>query len=197
MSRFEKKSYALLSLAALLAMLSLTAAVARAPSSAKQAAAKVERVANVEVSQTLEDRKLAMPVKGVQPGAIRDNFEEGRGKRKHEAIDIFAPRGTPVVAVDDGRIAKLFTSVAGGLTVYQFDPSERFIYYYAHLDGYADELKEGIPVKRGELIGYVGTSGNAPKATPHLHFTIFRATPDKKWWKGEAINPYPFLARAE
>ena len=177
MSAFEKRSYALLTLATLLAAVSLSAVKA-------------------DVSAPLEGRKLAMPVKGVKPGDIRDNFEEGRGKRKHEAIDILAPRGTPVLAVDDGRVAKLFTSAAGGLTVYQFDSSERFIFYYAHLDRYADGLKEGTPVKRGDLVGYVGTSGNAPKDTPHLHFTIFRATPDKKWWKGEAINPYPFLARA-
>ena len=104
-----------------------------------------------------------------------------------------APRGTPVVAAGDGRVAKLFTSAAGGITLYQFDPEERFAYYYAHLDRYAEGIKEGLVLKRGDLVGYVGTSGNAPPNAPHLHFTIFRLGPDKKWWKGTAVNPFPFL----
>jgi len=143
----------------------------------------------------LEHRNLAIPVQGVKAKELRDNFEEGRGKRRHDAIDILAPRGTPVLAVGDGRIAKLFTSAAGGLTIYQFDADERFTYYYAHLDRYAEGIKAGMPVKRGDVIGYVGTTGNAPKNTPHLHFAIFRLGPEKQWWKGIALNPYPVLAR--
>ena len=67
------------------------------------------------------------------------------------------------------------------------------IYYYAHLDGYASGVSEGKLVKRGEVIGYVGTTGNAPANSPHLHFAIAILPPTKEWWKGEAINPYPIL----
>jgi peptidoglycan LD-endopeptidase LytH len=195
---FAVKSLVLATLAAALATVSLTIAGTR-PGTVAAAAAPAARIQTPPPQDdhaTLVARKLLMPVQGVKAADIRDNFEEGRGKRRHEAIDILAPRDTPVLAVDDGRIGKLFRSLAGGITIYQFDPSERFIYYYAHLERYADGVKEGKPVKRGEVIGYVGTSGNAPKNTPHLHFTIFRATAEKKWWKGEAINPYPYLAAA-
>jgi murein DD-endopeptidase MepM/ murein hydrolase activator NlpD len=142
----------------------------------------------------LSRHKLLIPVEGVPRAALRDNFDEGRPGHKHEALDILAPRGTPVVAAGDGRVAKLFRSVAGGITVYQFDSDERFVYYYAHLDRYAEGLKEGAPLKRGDLVGYVGTTGNAPKNTPHLHFAIMRMGPEKRWWKGTAVDPYPFLA---
>jgi murein DD-endopeptidase MepM/ murein hydrolase activator NlpD len=104
-----------------------------------------------------------------------------------------APRRTPVVAAQNGRIEKLFTSKAGGLTIYQFDPSETFSYYYAHLDGYAPGLHEGQTVQRGEVLAYVGSTGNASADAPHLHFAIFRLTPERRWWKGEPINPYPVL----
>lgn len=135
-----------------------------------------------------------MPVRGLGPDALRDTFDETRGtERKHEAIDILAPRGTPVVAVDDGTVAKLFESKAGGLTVYQFDPTVQYAYYYAHLDRYAAGLAEGNSLERGEVIGYVGTTGNAPKDTPHLHFAIFRLDADKRWWKGVPINPFALL----
>jgi murein DD-endopeptidase MepM/ murein hydrolase activator NlpD len=104
-----------------------------------------------------------------------------------------APRRTPVVAAQDGRIVKLFTSKAGGLTIYQFDPSGTFSYYYAHLDGYAPGLHEGQTVQRGELIAYVGSTGNASADAPHLHFAIFVLGPRKEWWKGTPVNPLPFL----
>ena len=137
---------------------------------------------------------LLLPVQGVSAQQLTDTFHETRGgNRPHEALDIIAPRGAPVLATDDGRIVKLFKSVPGGLTIYQFDPSESFAYYYAHLDGYATGVAEGKQVKRGELIGYVGTTGNANPATPHLHFAIFELGPEKRWWKGKAINPYPLL----
>lgn len=146
----------------------------------------------------LKTRSLLIPVRGVDASQLRDNFSEMRGNRVHEAIDIPAPRGTPVVAVDDGVIEKLFTSAQGGLTVYEFDRDRAFCYYYAHLDRYADGLKEGMAVKKGDVIGYVGTSGNAPPGTPHLHFTIFKLGPEKQWWKGTAVNPFPLwvVARA-
>ncbi len=137
---------------------------------------------------------LLIPVAGVKANQLSDTFIQARGAgRAHDAIDILAPRGTPVRAVDDGKVVKLFNSKPGGLTVYQFDPGEKFAYYYAHLDRYAPGLAEGQQLKRGELVGYVGSSGNANPAAPHLHFAIFVLGPEKHWWQGTAINPYPFL----
>lgn len=144
----------------------------------------------------LAARPLIVPVAGVPPAALMDNYEQDRGGRKHEAIDIVAPRGTPVYAVDDGRLVKLFGSVPGGLTVYQFDPAGQLAYYYAHLDRYAQGLQEGATLRRGDLVGYVGTSGNASPDTPHLHFAVFRLGPQRLWWKGEPVNPYPALRGA-
>ena len=140
----------------------------------------------------LGGRNLAFPLKGHE-GALRDNFDERRGKSAHEALDIMAPRGTPVLAVEDGKIAKLFTSKQGGLTIYQFDPSETYAYYYAHLERYADGIKEGMMLRRGQVVGYVGSSGNASPDGPHLHFAIFRLTPEKRWWEGAPVNPFPVL----
>lgn len=138
--------------------------------------------------------QLLIPVAGISVSALKDTFNEARSpERRHEAIDILAPKGTPVLAVADGKIAKLFNSKPGGLTIYQFDTSERFAYYYAHLDRYAADVKEGMTLKRGDLVGYVGTSGNADSKTPHLHFAIFALGPEKQWWKGSPINPYPLL----
>lgn len=137
---------------------------------------------------------LLTPVAGVKPAQISDTYDQPRGsERRHEALDITAPIGTPVVAVADGRIAKLFNSKPGGLTIYQFDPAEKYAYYYAHLDRYATALKEGQQVKRGEVIGYVGASGNANPAAPHLHFAMFELGPEKNWWQGKPVNPYPLL----
>ncbi len=116
-----------------------------------------------------------------------------RGTVRHEAIDIMAPRGTPARAVVSGVIAKLFLSKPGGNTVYLFDERQEFCYYYAHLDRYAASLHEGQHVAPGEVIGYVGSTGNASPAAPHLHFTIYRLGPAKHWWQGTAINPYPYL----
>lgn len=138
-------------------------------------------------------RAMIVPVAGVARSALRDMFHETRGNRRHEAIDILAPIGTPVIATDDGVVKKLFTSKPGGLTVYQFDPDERFCYYYAHLDRYAPGLHEGQLLRRGEVLGYVGTTGNAGN-TPHLHFALIRLDQDRRWWKGTYVNPYPFLA---
>ncbi len=140
------------------------------------------------------ERQLLIPVAGVEAAALKDTFHEARGSDHfHEAIDILAPKGTQVFAVADGKIAKLFNSKPGGVTVYQFDDSEKFTYYYAHLDRYAPSLKEGMRVKRGDLMGFVGTTGNADPQTPHLHFAIFALGVKKEWWKGSAINPYPML----
>jgi murein DD-endopeptidase MepM/ murein hydrolase activator NlpD len=139
---------------------------------------------------------LLLPVAGIRADQLTDTFNDTRdGTRRHEALDIMAPRGTPVLAASDGTVAKLFTSVAGGLTVYEFDPTGTYAYYYAHLDRYAPGLANGKPLKRGEVIGYVGSTGNASPDAPHLHFAIFVLGPEKQWWKGTAIDPYPLLAR--
>jgi peptidoglycan LD-endopeptidase LytH len=142
----------------------------------------------------LSARKLTIPVLGFPADKLVRSYHEDRsGHREHEAIDILAPRNTPVVAVEDGTVAKLFNSKAGGLTVYQFDPGQQYTYYYAHLERYADGIKEGDRVRRGQVLGYVGTSGNAPKDTPHLHFAVYRLTSDKHWWEGTPIDPYDIL----
>ncbi len=138
--------------------------------------------------------QLLIPVAGITANALQDTFNDGRSpERRHEAIDLLAPNGTPVFAVADGTIAKLFNSKPGGLTIYQFDTSQKLAYYYAHLDRYAADVKEGMTLKRGDLIGYVGTSGNADPNTPHLHFAVFVLGPEKQWWKGSPVNPYPLL----
>lgn len=142
----------------------------------------------------LRDRNLEMPVLGASRAALQASFGDARSdSRKHEAIDILASRGTPVVAVEDGTIAKLFLSDAGGITVYLFDPTTTYVYYYAHLDRYAAGLAEGARVTRGQVLGYVGVSGNAPKDTPHLHFAIFKLTESRKWWQGAPIDPFAVL----
>lgn len=142
----------------------------------------------------LATHHLVMPVEGVNAKDIQDTFTDARsGGRVHEATDIIAPRGTPVVATDDGIIKKLFTSVRGGLTIYQFDPTETYCYYYAHLDRYALEIQDNIAVHKGQVIAFVGSTGDAAEAGPHLHFEIMRLGPEKQWWKGTDINPYPLL----
>ena len=141
----------------------------------------------------LASRRLIVPIAGIPRRSLRDTFDERRGGGRHEAIDIAAPRGTPVVAVGDGRIVKLFDSVPGGRTIYQFDRDDVFAYYYAHLEGYAEGLREGNPVKRGDVLGYVGATGNAVYGAPHLHFAIFRLGPERLWWQGAPMNPYAYL----
>ena len=137
---------------------------------------------------------LLIPVAEVKASELSDTFNDARGGgRVHDAIDIMAPKGTAIFAVNDGKVVKLFNSKPGGLTIYQFDPGETHAYYYAHLDSYASNIKEGVMVKRGDVIGYVGSTGNASPEGPHLHFAIFVLGPEKKWWQGTAINPYPLL----
>jgi murein DD-endopeptidase MepM/ murein hydrolase activator NlpD len=137
---------------------------------------------------------LQIPVAGVRPEQLHDTFQAARSEgRSHDAIDIPAPRGTPVLAAADGRIVKLFQSVPGGTTIYQLDPDNRTIYYYAHLDRYADGLAEGQVVRRGEVIAYVGDTGNAGPGNTHLHFQIYRVADPKHFWTGENLNPYPLL----
>ena len=139
----------------------------------------------------LKAHRLLVPVSGIQTGNLVRSFADHRsGNRVHEAIDILAPRRTPVIAVEDGVLVKFFFSKAGGNTIYQFDPTSTYAYYYAHLDAYATGAKEGDRVKKGQVIGYVGTTGNAPPDTPHLHFAIFKLTEQKQWWKGTPIDPF-------
>ncbi len=137
---------------------------------------------------------LLLPVQGIQASQLRDTFTDARSEgRVHDAIDIMVGAGTPVLAVADGTVEKLFDSERGGLTIYQFEPSGRWCYYYAHLQRYADGLAEKQVIKRGDVIGYVGSTGNASADAPHLHFEVHVLGPEKQWWKGESINPYPLL----
>lgn len=149
-----------------------------------------------EDAERLHDRQLRVPVAGVRVEQVRDAFADGRGDRLHLAVDIMAPRGTPVLSADDGRIWKLRSNSLGGITVYATDPEERFVYYYAHLDGYRDGLLEGMTVQRGDTLGFVGTTGNAPPNVPHLHFQVARLGADRRWWTGTPIDPLPYLRAA-
>lgn len=144
-------------------------------------------------------RGIGLPVANLNEKDIHDSFNQSRngGERRHEATDIMAPKGTPVVAVETGVIAKLFTSRPGGLTVYQYDPDEKYVFYYAHLDRYVDGLREGMLVRRGQRIGYVGATGNADPNAPHLHFAILQMGPEKKWYGDtRPVDPYPLLMNA-
>ena len=136
---------------------------------------------------------LGMPVAGVDPRKLHSNFAQIRGDHTHEALDIMAPRGTEVRAVAGGPVIKLFTSKPGGLTAYQFDTARQWCYYYAHLDRYAPGLKEGVVLHTGDVLGYVGSTGDASAEAPHLHFAVFLLGPEKRWWQGTAVDPLPLL----
>jgi peptidoglycan LD-endopeptidase LytH len=138
---------------------------------------------------------LTIPVAGVKSEELLDTFNEMRGTRRHDALDIPAPRRTPVLSATAGRLLRLYTSQRGGLMIYAADSSERFILMYAHLDGYADRLTEGDTLRRGQVIGYVGTTGNAPPNLPHLHFAIARSSNVSRWWEGVPVDPLPLLRR--
>jgi len=140
----------------------------------------------------VQEQAITIPVAGIHRQQLVDTFSAARVGHRHDALDIMAQRGTPVVAAVDGTVRKLFTSRDGGLTIYEFDDAGAICYYYAHLDRYAD-VREGQRVRRGDLIGYVGSTGNAPRNSPHLHFAMFVLPSTKEWWKGDAINPYPIL----
>lgn len=136
--------------------------------------------------------RLIIPVQGVVRRDLADTWGHARSEgRAHEGIDILAPQGTPVLAVADGRIVRFFDSERGGVTIYQFDRTDRFVYYYAHLSARAAGLAEGDQVRQGRVIGYVGMTGNAP--IPHLHFEIQRLGPERRWWEADSMNPYPML----
>jgi murein DD-endopeptidase MepM/ murein hydrolase activator NlpD len=140
--------------------------------------------------------EMTPPISGLTLANLRDTFDEIHNGHRHEAIDIIEPRGTPVRAVVPGIIQKLFFSIPGGNTIYQFDEVGEYCYYYAHLDRYAEGLREGMSVQPGDIIGFVGSTGNADERTPHLHFAIFALGPEKRWSRGTAVNPYPGLVSA-
>jgi len=137
---------------------------------------------------------LSIPVMGIRPEQLRDTYDDPRSGHTHHAIDIMAPGGTPVVAAADGSILKLRTGGNGGITIYQLAPDGRTLYYYAHLQRYAAGIREGMPVQRGEVIAYVGDTGNAGRGNYHLHFSVGRLTDPRRWWESENTNPYPLLA---
>jgi murein DD-endopeptidase MepM/ murein hydrolase activator NlpD len=145
------------------------------------------------VESTAPGPAIASPIQGVKASELRDSFNEMHNGHRHEAIDISEPEGTPVRAVVNGTIQKLFFSKAGGNTIYEFDHASVYCYYYAHLERYSDGLHDGMPVSQGKVIGYVGASGNASPAAPHLHFAIYLLGPQKRWWEGTAKDPYPVL----
>jgi murein DD-endopeptidase MepM/ murein hydrolase activator NlpD len=165
-----------------------------AAAESRAAAAEAAAIeASMASAAELRGRRLEFPVEGIPRERLADTFDEPRTGHVHEAADIMAPRNTPVRAVEAGTISRLLSNPSGGITIYQLDPSERFIYYYAHLERYAEGLREGLKVDRGQVIGYVGTSGNAPKGAPHLHFAIFRVVDPRQWWGGAPVNPYLVL----
>jgi murein DD-endopeptidase MepM/ murein hydrolase activator NlpD len=138
---------------------------------------------------------LAIPVVGVRADQLTDTFTQARGAgRRHDAIDIMAAEGTPVIAAADGTIEKLFNSARGGITIYERSPDQKWMYYYAHLSAYAPGLAEGQQVKRGQVIARVGHTGDASAEGPHLHMAINTMAPGERWWQGTPINPYPQLA---
>lgn len=177
------------------------AIAAPSPIAAKHLAATVVTPAAPSTTTptiAIPEKGVMIPVAGIRHDQLRRDFDDNRGGgRRHEALDIRAPRGTPVVAAVDGTIRKLFTSKAGGLTIYQYDTKSELCYYYAHLDRYAANVREGMTVAKGDVIGYVGITGNAPPDAPHLHFGITVLPPTKEWWKGTAVDPYAMLVAAQ
>ena len=165
----------------------LAGAAAGAPAAATS-------VSSAETVDYLLARGIFIPVAGATLRQLHDTFDEGRdGGRVHRALDIIAPRGTPVLAADSGRILRISVSTLGGNTIYATDPLGRVVYYYAHLDGYQPGLAQGALVARGDTLGFVGTTGNAPRDAPHLHFQVMRMPLDGKYWDGDPINPYPLI----
>ena len=193
--------------AALAALLATTAACAgrgagrgagRTPPAAPARPAPAGRATlpppiSAEDAAYLRERRLVVPVAGARVERIADSFADGRsGGRLHLAVDILAPRGTAVLAADDGRIWRLRQGGIGGITIYATDPADRFVYYYAHLDRYRDGLAEGMAIVRGDTLGFVGTTGNAPADVPHLHFQVGVIGPDRRYWTGIPVDPLPF-----
>jgi murein DD-endopeptidase MepM/ murein hydrolase activator NlpD len=144
--------------------------------------------------ESLRARGLLVPVQGIAANRIPDTFDAPRdGARVHNAQDILAKRGTPVLAADDGAVLHVGKNALGGNVIWTTDPSRKFAFYYAHLERYAKGLHDGQQLSRGDVIGYVGTSGNAPKDTPHLHFQVVRIVSGKRYSDGPPVNPLPYF----
>jgi len=142
----------------------------------------------------LAARRIILPVAGADPRKLEDSFKDPRdGDRVHRAIDILAPRGTPILSADDGKILRMTTSTLGGISMYTVDPSSRLVYYYAHMERYNGAMSPGRSIVKGDTLGFVGTTGNAPKDIPHLHFQIMRWPADGKYWNGDPIDPFEVL----
>jgi peptidoglycan LD-endopeptidase LytH len=170
------------------------AAPSRAAAPAREVVGTTGPMSGSETVNYILGRGLLVPVAGVVVSQLQDSFDEGRDEgRVHRALDILAPRGTLVLSADDGRILRVKPNALGGNTVYATDPLGRVVYYYAHLDAYQPGLAEGATIARGDVLGTVGTTGNAPKDTPHLHFQVMRMPADGRYWDGDAINPYPLF----
>jgi peptidoglycan LD-endopeptidase LytH len=170
-----------------------TPEVGTAPVSAPAAPA-TPRITDADI-EYFEVHPLMIPVEGVEAKDLRDTFNEARdGGRTHRATDILAPRGTPIVAAISGEVVRMNTSPLGGITAYLIDDDKRYVYYYAHMDHYADQLAPGLKVQAGTVIGYVGTTGNAPPDTPHLHFQAMRIKLGQHdWWNGTPVDVRPFM----
>jgi peptidoglycan LD-endopeptidase LytH len=150
--------------------------------------------ANMSDVDYLRARALLVPVAGADMTRVEDSFGDPRdGDRMHRAIDILAPRGTPILSADDGKILRMTNSSLGGISMYTVDPVNRLVYYYAHMDRYSDEMAVGRAIAKGDTLGFVGTTGNAPKDTPHLHFQVMRWPADGKYWNGDPIDPFDAL----
>jgi murein DD-endopeptidase MepM/ murein hydrolase activator NlpD len=178
-----------------------TAVVPRLPAPPPQTAIADGEVSDSAAAETTSadlamlSAELIIPLPGVKASDLRDTFNEARGggSRKHEALDIMAPRGTPVLSASAGRVLKLHNSKDGGLMVYAADASNRFVLMYAHLDHYAEGMRDSLPLRQGQVIGYVGSTGNAAENAPHLHFAIAHPRDVKLWWTGTANDPRPRL----
>lgn len=183
-----------ISVVMLLCLVCLVSAQAQSPAS-QPASSQPAIVFTEEDIQYVYDRDILIPAKGVKASSLKNTYR--LGEKPHRAIDIMAPKNTPLLAVADGSILKLHYSKAGGITIYLLDDHGSIVYYYAHLSKYETGLKEGQKVKRGDVIGYVGTSGNAKGRLPHVHFSIFKVANTKKWWVAAAINPYYVLTKTD
>jgi murein DD-endopeptidase MepM/ murein hydrolase activator NlpD len=146
----------------------------------------------------LRERQIIVPVANAPLNKIENTFDDPRdGGRVHRAVDILAPRGTPILSADDGYVLRLSTSALGGICLYAADAEGRLVYYYAHMDHYHESMADGRRLAKGDTIGFVGTTGNAPKDVPHLHFQVMRMPADGHYWNGEPINPYDVLVASD
>lgn len=176
----------------LIRRLSFALLVVTAACSSGRPGAPTSRMTDAEYLRALQ---LMVPVDGVAPSRVADTYTARRGERAHDALDIFARRGTEVVASVRGEILRVSSNALGGNTIYTVDEGRRFVFYYAHLDRYHRRAKVGARIAPGDVIGYVGTTGNAPRDLPHLHFQVMRMIAGPRWWEGPPVNPHPYLAR--